>query len=163
MNRLKFVRLMSLFLLLFMGISCQNQSLQRYMVEKSERPNFTNLTMNPNDFLGAIATQQEKVSFLTRVDKINVLSYERQDEITFEKELSEAKQMIKNQNLNELVRFNEKNISTQVLYMGTDENIREVILFFVQKGERFAITRIITQGVHIDEISQLVSLLQLQK
>ncbi|WGU69408.1 DUF4252 domain-containing protein [Capnocytophaga canimorsus] len=124
---------MSLFLLLFMGISCQNQSLQRYMVEKSERPNFTNLTMNPNDFLSAIATQQEKVSFLTRVDKINVLSYERQDEITFEKELSEAKQMIKNQNLNELVRFNEKNISTQVLYMGTDENIREVILFFVQK------------------------------
>lgn len=148
------LKIIALFVFALSFTACQNsKSLQKYIVEKSENPDFITMNISPKDFLKKSIVLEENP--LESIKNINVLLFNKDDKQQLNKEYEEIKNLLKNEKYQELVRTTSKGVKFQIDYVGTDENIEEVIVLVNQNQEKLALLRILSNGLTINDLSKI--------
>ncbi|WP_172917269.1 DUF4252 domain-containing protein [Capnocytophaga canis] len=153
----KIVYLLLFFLISISIISCNSNSLQSYIVKNSENKDFKSITFSPKDFLKLGGSSVDEKNILNVIENVHILMYEKKNNGDFQKEYQEVKQLLKTDKYEELIQISNKEYKINVNYVGSDDNIKEVILLVSQNKEKFALMRMITQNLNIDELSKLSS------
>src|SRR5690606_6928780 len=119
-----------LMLSVFVLFSCQEKSLQKYLVEKQDDRNFLKADIAPGMLEGFKANlSPDEQETLNSIKKINVIAYKIHDgnieEYQQEKETLES--ILSQDKYNDLTRIRSNEWSVNFLYTGTETAIGEVI------------------------------------
>jgi hypothetical protein len=146
-------------------VSCQGMpSLETYFVDHQEQPNFMSIdipvsVLNPDR--AALDEAQKKA--LESIHKLNMLAYALNEEnsANYSDEISTLKTIFKQKKYNELIRAgNSTDGKIQVLYVGDDEKIDELVVFGTSHTKGFAVIRVLGDDMILSEILKLENLLQ---
>ncbi|SFD85988.1 DUF4252 domain-containing protein [Flavobacterium phragmitis] len=154
-----------LFLLLL--VSCNSEpSLQKYFVENSEKKDFIALDVSPN-ILNVDKTKlsAEQNEALNSFDKMNVLAFkaDSNNQVQFEAERNKVKAILKDPKYQELMKFGSGKDGASVSYVGSDDNIKEFVIFANRKENGFAVVRVLGENMNPNNIMTLMSVLQKSK
>ena len=126
--------------LLTLGSCNSEPSLQKYFVENSEKKEFISLDVSPN---------------ILNVDKTN--------QAEFETERTKVKAILKDPKYQELMKFGSGKDGASVSYVGSDDNIKEFVIFANRKENGFAVVRVLGENMNPNNIMTLMSVLQKSK
>ena len=148
-------------------VSCSSKpSLQKYIVEKLESPDFVVLD------LGSSVINTDKVELsvadkeaLKSFEKLNVLVFKKDslDEKKFDDESTKVKTILSDKTYQELIKYGGADKSATVYFVGEEDAIDEFVLFAAQKETGFAVVRVIGDNMNPNQVLRLVSLLQKSK
>lgn len=154
------------FLALSMVACNSGPTLQSYFVEKSEDPNFISLTL-PSSILNIAvdslkADQQEALATLK---KLNVLIYRKSvNELAqLNVESDVVLKILSNSAYTELMKLNAEDYKGAVSYLGTEDAIKEIIVFAKSGSDGFALIRVIGDGMNPKYLKPFVEALQTSK
>lgn len=133
--------------------ACQQKSVQQYIVKNSENPDFISMNISPKDFLKNQPLEKEHI--LNIIEKVNLLLFNKNDSIQLKKEYGEVTAILKDEKYQDLIRTSNRNIKFQVDYVGTEENIKEVIILIRHKEEKMALLRILSNGLNVTQLSRI--------
>lgn len=156
----------TLFFLLLL-VSCNSEpSLQKYFVENSEKKYFIALDVAPN-ILNVDKTKlsAEQNEALNSFDKMNVLAFKADpnNQTQFETERNKVKAILKDPKYQELMKFGSGKDGASVSYVGSDDNIKEFVIFANRKENGFAVVRVLGENMNPNNIMTLMSVLQKSK
>ncbi|MFB9077106.1 DUF4252 domain-containing protein [Flavobacterium procerum] len=156
----------ALFFLLTM-VSCNSEpSLQKYFVENSEKKDFIALDISP-DILNVEKTKlsAEQSEALNSFDKMNILAFkaDQNNQAQFETERAKVKAILKDPKYQELMKFGSGKDGASVSYIGSDDNIKEFVIFANKKENGFAVVRVLGNNMNPNNIMTLMSVLQQSK
>lgn len=137
-------------------IGCNFQkTLQEYFVEKSDRVDFQMIKINPNEFLKnkKFIGKDSEINF---IENIHILSYSYKDSLQFEKEKNEINSILSNEKYQNLLRLNKYGGKFKIDYEGTDDNIKEVVIYGVQPKQKIFLVRIPTNNLAVSQLSEFV-------
>ncbi len=140
-------------------VSCNsNKSLQSYFVEKQESNNFIALDLPASLISLNEDVSEETKETISSIKKLNILAFKLNDlnKNEYRSEFKEVKEILKNDNYNELVRMNHKNANIVLKYQGSDEAINEFVLLISDKTKGFALARITGNKMNPRKIMKLV-------
>ena len=154
------------FLALSMVACNSGPTLQSYFVEKSEDPNFISLTL-PSSILSIAvdslkADQQEALATLK---KLNVLIYRKSvnEPAQLDVESDVVLKILSNSAYTELMKLNAEDYKGAVSYLGTEDAIKEIIVFAKSGSDGFALIRVIGDGMNPKYLKPFVEALQTSK
>lgn len=154
------------FLALSMVACNSGPTLQSYFVEKSEDPNFISLTL-PSSILNIAvdslkADQQEALATLK---KLNVLIYRKSvnEPAQLNVESDVVLKILSNSAYTELMKLNAEDYKGAVSYLGTEDAIKEIIVFAKSGSDGFALIRVIGDGMNPKYLKPFVEALQTSK
>jgi hypothetical protein len=154
------------FLALSMVACNSGPTLQSYFVEKSEDPNFISLTL-PSSILNIAvdslkADQQEALATLK---KLNVLIYRKSvnEPAQLDVESDVVLKILSNSAYTELMKLNAEDYKGAVSYLGTEDAIKEIIVFAKSGSDGFALIRVIGDGMNPKYLKPFVEALQTSK
>ncbi|CEN35329.1 DUF4252 domain-containing protein [Capnocytophaga cynodegmi] len=147
------MRILILFGLLLTFASCQQESIQQYIVKNSENPNFVSMNIAPKDFLGNVPTEKENIFNI--INRVNFLIFNKNDSLELKKEYKKVTSILKDEKYQDLIRTTNKGTKFQIDYVGTEENIKEVIVLIVEKKEKMALMRILANGLDVTQLSKI--------
>ena len=138
--------------------SCNNQkTIQEYYVEKQESNDFIAIDL-PSSIVdvGENASEETKATMKT-IKKLNVLAFKLDDsnKEAFEKEQAEVKQILKNDEYNELMRMKHEGVNVVINYQGSDEAVDEFILFASDNSKGFALARVLGENMEPAKIMKM--------
>lgn len=133
--------------------ACQQKSVQQYIVKNSENPDFISMNINPKDFLKNHPLEKEHI--LNIIERVNLLLFNKNDSVQFKKEYGEIAAILKDEKYQDLIRTSNRDIKFQVDYVGTEENIKEVIILIRQRKEKMALLRILSNGLNVTQLSKI--------
>jgi hypothetical protein len=157
------VLLISVFSLLV--VSCDTKpSLQKYFVEKENDANFKMVDLSPSLLkLDSVTLSKSEKEALDSFKKMNILIFKseknNQKEMVIEQDkLSEIlKDTIK---FNPLMRFGSNKKGVAVSYVGTDDNIKEFIIYGNDATAGFGVVRIIGDKMKPENVMSLMQIMQ---
>ena len=134
-------------------------SLQSYFVDHQETAGFMAVDI-PMSFLNPdqIELTDDQNEAVESIDKLNMLAYSLNDgsEDEFTSELAKIKTILKAEVYNDLMRVgNTSDGKVQVLYIGDDSEIDELIIFGVSPEYGFAIVRVLGNDMELSKIIKL--------
>ncbi|MFK8269815.1 DUF4252 domain-containing protein [Capnocytophaga stomatis] len=147
------MRILILFGFLFAFTACQQKSIQQYIVKNSENPNFISMNVAPKDFLENNSLEKENIFNI--IERVNLLLFNKNDSLQLKQEYDEVATILKDEKYQDLIRTTNKGIKFQVDYVGTDEDIKEVIILILQKGEKMALLRILSNDLDVTQLSKI--------
>lgn len=156
----------ALFFLLTL-VSCNSEpSLQKYFVENSEKKDFIALDISPNILnveKSKLSAEQNKA--LNSFDKMNILAFkaDQTNQAEFETERTKVKAILKDPKYQELIKFGSGKDGASVSYVGSDDNIKEFVIFANRKENGFAVVRVLGDNMNPNNIMTLMSVLQKSK
>ncbi len=139
-------------------ISCKSEpSLQEYYVDKQESNDFISL-----DLPSSIITLSDDVTLemketMASIKKLNVLAF-KIDSLNKDKylvEFKKVKEILNNDNFNELVRMKHENANIIIKYLGTDEAVDEFIILAADNKKGFALARVLGDKMNPEKIMKL--------
>lgn len=152
--------------LLTLGSCNSEPSLQKYFVENSEKKEFIALDVSPN-ILNVDKTKlsAEQSEALNSFDKMNILAFkaDKTNQVEFETERSKVKTILKDPKYQELMKFGSGKDGASVSYVGSDDNIKEFVIFANRKENGFAVVRVLGENMNPNNIMTLMSVLQKSK
>ncbi|MBB4804317.1 hypothetical protein HNP37_004404 [Flavobacterium nitrogenifigens] len=156
----------TLFFLLTL-VSCNSEpTLQKYFVENSEKKDFIALDVSPN-ILNVDKTKlsAEQNEALNSFDKMNILAFkaDKNNQAEFETERTKVKAILKDSKYQELMKFGSGKDGASVSYVGSDDNIKEFVIFANRKENGFAVVRVLGEDMNPNNIMTLMSILQKSK
>lgn len=147
--------------------SCNSEpSLQKYFVENSEKKEFISLDVSPTilnvDKTKLSAAQTEA---LNSFDKMNILAFkaDKTNQAEFETERTKVKAILKDPKYQELMKIGSGKDGASVSYVGSDDNIKEFVIFANRKENGFAVVRVLGENMNPNNIMTLMSVLQQSK
>lgn len=141
--------------------SCKNKaSLQEYFVKKSENPDFTSFNFSPKHYLKEKGLKLSENNVLEQIKNVNILLLNKEDSVMLKTEYAHLKTILENEMYQDLVRFTSKGMKIQVDYVGTDNKIDEVVVLANKEGSNLAVLRILTDGVRIEQLMDIVNTMQ---
>ncbi|KAF2514306.1 DUF4252 domain-containing protein [Flavobacterium foetidum] len=148
-------------------VSCNSEpSLQKYFVENSEKKDFIALDISP-DILNIEKTKlsAEQNEALNSFDKMNILAFkaDQNNQTQFETERAKVKAILKDPKYQELMKFGSGKDGASVSYIGSDDNIKEFVIFANRKENGFAVVRVLGNNMNPNNIMTLMSVLQKSK
>ncbi len=148
-------------------VSCNSEpSLQKYFVENSEKKDFIALDVSPN-ILNVDKTKlsAEQNEALNSFDKMNILAFkaDQKNQIEFDTERNKVKAILKDPKYQELMKFGSGKDGASVSYVGSDDNIKEFVIFANRKETGFAVVRVLGENMNPNNIMTLMSVLQKSK
>ncbi|MFV8344409.1 DUF4252 domain-containing protein [Flavobacterium sp. XS2P39] len=151
--------LFSLFL-----FSCNSEpTLQKYFVENTENKNFVALDVSP-ELLNVNKTKlsSEQKTALESFDKMNVLAFKVNDanKVQFEEERAKVNLILKDKKYQLLMKFSSGKEGALVSYVGSDEQIEELVFFANKKETGFAVVRVLGKDMNPTNIMNMISVLQ---
>ena len=154
------IKYSTIFGVLSICLACSpNLSLQSYFVEHQEASGFMSVDI-PMSFLNPdkIELSDDQNEAVESIDKLNMLAYSLKDgsEDEFTSELAKIKTILKAEVYNDLMRAgNTSDGKVQVLYIGDDSEIDELIIFGVSPDYGFAIVRVLGDDMELSKIMKL--------
>ncbi|WP_433833294.1 DUF4252 domain-containing protein [Flavobacterium anhuiense] len=158
--------IVALMALLTLGSCNSEPTLQKYFVENSEKKDFIALDISPNilnvDKANLSAEQNEA---LNSFDKMNILAFkaDQNNQEQFETERTKVKAILKDPKYQELMKFGSGKDGASVSYVGSDDNIKEFVIFANRKENGFAVVRVLGENMNPNNIMTLMSVLQKSK
>ncbi|WJS94945.1 DUF4252 domain-containing protein [Flavobacterium johnsoniae] len=156
----------TLFFLLTL-VSCNSEpSLQKYFVENSEKKDFIALDVSPNILnVDKAKLSAEQNEALNSFDKMNILAFkaDQKNQTEFEIERNKVKAILKDSKYQELMKFGSGKDGASVSYVGSDDNIKEFVIFANRKENGFAVVRVLGEDMNPNNIITLMSVLQKSK
>jgi hypothetical protein len=148
-------------------VSCNSEpSLQKYFVENTDKKDFIALDVSPTilnlDNTKLSAEQKEAVNSF---DKMNILAFKANDknQAQFEAERNKVKAILKDPKYQELMKVGSGKDGASISYVGSDENIKEFIVFANRKENGFAVVRVLGNNMNPNNIMTLMSVLKESK
>ena len=148
-------------------ISCNSKpSLQQYFVENTENKNFIALDVSPT-ILNVDKTKLsvEQNDALKSFDKMNILAFKLNgtNKAQFEIEIEKVSSILKEEKYQQLMKFGSGKESASVSYVGSDDHIKEFVLFANKKETGFAVIRIIGNDMNPTQVMNMISVLKESK
>jgi len=141
-------------------VSCNDKSLQKYLVEKQEDDKFVKMDLAASLLQGRNSnfTQEEK-DILNTIKKVNVVAYPIKDGDTadYELERQELKSILDQEEYKELTRFKSNEWNATLKYTGVEDAIDEVIVFASDDNRGFAVFRILGENMRPDQMLKLIN------
>jgi len=154
------------FLALSMVACNSGPTLQSYFVEKSEDPNFISLTL-PSSILSIAvdSLQADQQEALATLKKLNVLIYRKSvnEPAQLDVESDVVLKILSNSAYTELMKLNAEDYKGAVSYLGTEDAIKEIIVFAKSGSDGFALIRVIGDGMNPKYLKPFVEALQTSK
>ena len=158
--------ILALTALLTLGSCNSEPSLQKYFVENSEKKDFIALDISPN-ILNVDKTKlsAEQNEALNSFDKMNILAFkaDQNNQTEFEAERNKVKAILKDPKYQELMKFGSGKEGASISYVGSDDNIKEFVIFANRKENGFAVVRVLGENMNPNNIMTLMSVLQNSK
>lgn len=148
-------------------VSCNSEpSLQKYFVENTDNKNFIALDVSPsilNVEKTKLSTEQNEA--LKSFDKMNILAFKANDknQAQFETERAKVKAILKDPKYQQLMTFGSGKDGASISYVGTDDNIKEFVVFANRKENGFAVVRVLGENMNPNNIMTLMSVLKESK
>lgn len=148
-------------------VSCNSEpTLQKYFVENSEKKDFIALDVSPNILnVDKAKLSAEQNEALNSFDKMNILAFkaDQNNQAEFETERNKVKAILKDPKYQELMKFGSGRDGASVSYVGSDDNIKEFVIFANRKENGFAVVRVLGEDMNPNNIMTLMSVLQKSK
>ena len=157
----------SALLLILTLVSCNSDpSLQKYFVENTDNKNFIALDVSPS-ILNVEKTKlsAEQTEALKSFDKMNILVFKANaaNQVQFEAERSKVKAILKDPKYQQLMSFGSGKDGASISYVGSDDNIKEFVVFANRKENGFAVVRVLGENMNPNNIMTLMSVLKESK
>lgn len=149
-------------LLGYLAVSCgNNDSLQKYFIESSEKPNFTQIDISPSSMIDEnIFSDVNEKELLKVVEKINILFYQKKDEVSYQSELERINRILSSDKYDELMRVNSEFGKAKVKSEGDLDNITELVVDLSHKDKGFLLVRIVGNDISPKNLYELALLLE---
>ncbi|MBC6998649.1 DUF4252 domain-containing protein [Cytophaga sp. FL35] len=149
--------------ILLLAACSSTQSLQEYIVENSENPNFLSIDL-PASLLNldeANISAEEKKS-LDAVRKLNVLAFKKDDsnEAEFQLEKTKVRAVLKGDKFTELMKINTAYGKASIKYLGEEDAIDEVVIYGDNEEKGFLLVRVLGDDMNPAKMMSFVQLLQ---
>lgn len=151
----------SLLLSVFLILACnQEQSLQRYFVDSGEKPEFNTLSLSPKSMIkNTEALSDEDKQQLENISKLNMLIFQKNDnESLFTSELENLSSILKQEKYKSLFSAGEPSKSMEMLYVGEDDEIKEIIIFGHDEGMGFIVARVLGDNLNPNNIYKIMKM-----
>lgn len=157
---MRYISLVVVFLLM----SCTgNETVESYFVEKSETPNYVVLDLPSESLINeSLSFTDKQKEALNSFEKLNVLVYKPDviDAAFLEKENNRIKSILKQSNLEELMRTNMGEISIKAYVDSDSEEFDEVILYGNMPEKGFGIVRVLGDNMKINDALEMLQVLE---
>lgn len=148
-------------------VSCNSEpSLQKYFVENTDKKDFIALDVSPTILnLDSTKLSAEQKEAINSFDKMNILAFKANDknQVQFEAERNKVKAILKDPKYQELMKVGSGKDGASISYVGSDENIKEFIVFANRKENGFAVVRVLGNNMNPNNIMTLMSVLKESK
>ncbi|MHC0448264.1 DUF4252 domain-containing protein [Flavobacterium sp. 3-218] len=158
--------ILALTALLTLGSCNSEPTLQKYFVENSEKKDFIALDISPSILnLEKTKLSAEQTEAVNSFEKMNIIAFKANEtnQTEFETERNKVKAILKDPKYQELMKFGSGKEGASVSYVGSDDNIKEFIIFANKKENGFAVVRVLGQDMNPNNIMTLMSVLQKSK
>jgi len=132
-------------------VACNKQpSIQEYYIEKQDSGDFIAIDLPASILKVGEGASEETRETLSTIKKMNILAFKVNDsnQQEFDAEYTKVKEILKNDNYNELMRMKHEGINIVINYLGDEEAVDEFILFASDKNRGFALARVL--GDHME-------------
>lgn len=141
-------------------VSCNDKSLQKYLVEKQDDDKFVKMDIAASLLEGKNSnfTQEEK-DILRTIKKVNVVAYPIAggDMADYEKERQKLRSILDQEQYKELTRIKSKQWNATLKYTGEEDAIDEVIVFASDDSRGFAVFRLLGENMRPDQMIKLMN------
>ncbi|MCD9577410.1 DUF4252 domain-containing protein [Flavobacterium soyae] len=148
-------------------VSCNSEpSLQKYFVENTDKKDFIALDISSTILnLDDTKLSAEQKEAINSFDKMNILAFKANDknQVQFEAERNKVKAILKDPKYQELMKVGSGRDGASISYVGSDENIKEFIVFANRKENGFAVVRVLGNNMNPNNIITLMSVLKESK
>src|SRR5690606_38258084 len=113
-------------------ISCNDKSLQKYLVEKQDDAKFVKIDIPTSLLEGENSSfDQEQKDILKSIKKINVVAYpiKNNDSMDYKAERAELESILDQEQYKDLTRIKTNNWNASLKYTGEEDAIDEVIVY----------------------------------
>lgn len=145
-------------------VSCNSDpSLQKYFVENTDNKDFIALDVSPSILnLEKSKLSAEQTEALNSFDKMNILAFKAnaKNQVQFETERAKVKAILKDPKYQQLMSFGSGKDGASISYVGTDDNIKEFVVFANKKENGFAVVRVLGENMNPNNIMTLMSVLK---
>ncbi|MFC4097068.1 DUF4252 domain-containing protein [Euzebyella saccharophila] len=145
-------------------VACSStQSLQEYIVENSENPNFLSIDL-PASLLNldeANLSADDKKS-LDSLRKLNVLAFKKDDanDAEFQMEKTKVRAILKGDKFTELMKINTAYGKASIKYLGEEDAIDEVVIYGDNEEKGFLLVRVLGDDMNPAKMMNFIQLLQ---
>jgi hypothetical protein len=163
-NHIMTHKLLTLLTALIVLVACNNEpSLQKYIVDRTENPNFITLDL-PSSILNIAEnklTDAEKEA-LKSLKKLNILAFKKSEDnqVSYQSENKIVTNILKDTKYQELMSLGSGKGSLAMYCLGKDEAIEEFILHANDNNIGFAIIRILGNNMNPENLMAFVGALQ---
>ncbi|MDR6764617.1 hypothetical protein J2Y38_004851 [Flavobacterium sp. 2755] len=148
-------------------VSCNSEpSLQKYFVENTDKKDFIALDVSSSILnLESTKLSAEQKEAINSFDKMNILAFKANDknQVQFEAERNKVKAILKDPKYQELMKVGSGKDGASISYVGSDDNIKEFIVFANRKENGFAVVRVLGNNMNPNNIMTLMSVLKESK
>jgi len=145
--------------LAFSFTSCNEESLQSYLVKSQEKKGYITFDVPASILqIKSDKVSEETKETLSSLKKINIVAMifnDNSEELLAEKTKIET--ILKNDDYNSLMRFTEKNIKVNLFYTGSGDTIDEVIAFGYAADKGVGIARILGDKMNPAKIMKMMN------
>lgn len=148
-------------------VSCSSEpSLQKYFVEHTDKKDFIAVDVSPSILnLNETKLSAAQKEAINSFDKMNILAFKANDknQAEFELERNKVKAILKDPKYQELMKVGSGKDGASISYVGSDDNIKEFIVFANRKENGFAVVRVLGNNMNPNNIMTLMSVLKESK
>lgn len=152
-----------LFFSLFLSSCTDKPTLQQYFVENSEKKDFVVFDITPSILnIDETKLTDEQKTALKSFDKMNILAYKvnNKNKANYQVETNKVKQILKSNDIQELMRMGSGKDAASVSFIGSEDNIEEFILYGKKSDNGFAIVRVLGDDMNPNNIMAILSILK---
>lgn len=143
----------------FLFSSCQQQSLQKYLVDKQEDNAFLKVDIAPNSFGNLMKElNEEEQQALKNIQKINLLAYpiDSSNVSKYESETRTVEAIFEQEKYQELTRVRSDSWNANFYFTGQETSIDELILFANDAQKGFVIARVYGKDIQLEHLIKLI-------
>lgn len=140
-------------------VSCNDKSLQKYLVNKQDDDRFVKIDLAASLLQGRNSDfTQEEQDILKTIKKVNVVAYpiKEGDTADYETERLQLKSILDQEQYKELTRIKSNDWNATLKYTGEEDAINEVIIFASDDNRGFAVFRILGENMRPDQMLKLM-------
>ena len=144
--------------------SCTGEpTLQKYIVENSEKKDFLVLDVSSSiiNVDKSKLTADQKTA-LASFNKMNILAFklDEKNKASYDLESQKVTEILKGEDYQELMKIGSGKDAASISYIGDDDHINEFILFAKKKDNGFVVVRILGNDMNPNNIMNMLSLLK---
>ncbi|NVK52100.1 MAG: DUF4252 domain-containing protein [Flavobacteriaceae bacterium] len=155
----KIITIVTSFILVFLLTSCNNESLQKYLVKSQEKQGFITFDV-PSSILQLRSdnVSQETKETLNSIKKINFVALPFKDNAKeIEAERVQLEKILKNDAYKSLIKMKDKGIKLSLYYSGQEDAIDEVVAFGFGKKHGVGVARILGDNMNPAKILKMLN------